>query len=220
MRWTIWTFFFFASFFSTSFGYCSPIKVSLEVVRGEHALTLTEAKALFAEVQARFKSELGIDIVRHSIRARRNPFRGLVQVENRLKIFYKWWYFFNRRYSDKSIMHLALIPPLSGDYGDRKVFFIAGYASGICPMKFHRLGVAYVAATSFSEVGLPRFMHSLFAVMHELGHLVGASHDDALPPSVMNHDIGKFLLSGLTNLQFSARSVGEIQACLGKKQSS
>jgi len=221
MRWTVWTLFFFASFFSTSFGYCSPtMKVALEVVRGEHALSLTEAKSLFAEMQIRFKDELGVELVRYSIRARRNPFRGLVQLENRLKIFYKWWYFFNRRYSDKSILHLALIPPLVGDYGDRKMFFIVGYAAGVCPMKFHRLGVSYVAATSFSEVGLPRFMHSLFATMHELGHLLGASHDEALPASLMNPDIGKFLLAGFSELRFSARSVSDIQACLGKKQSS
>lgn len=96
--------------------------------------------------------------------------------------------------------------------------YFAGYARGIC--KYHtRRNSSFNTSVSnggmFSVNNEPRFMHSVYAIVHETGHLSGAWHVSS--KTVMNPNALFYVNEMNGNLSWDPKSQYQIRQCLGAK---
>lgn len=109
---------------------------------------------------------------------------------------------------DNDIPTIFIVPPITNDAGR----YIAGYASSQC-YKLDKRPTAYAAVEEQNNIGDDRRRHSLVVIKHELGHLLGATHDDQ-GISVMHYNPLP-LVEQSTDLRFSIKSIKEIYKCIG-----
>lgn len=105
---------------------------------------------------------------------------------------------------------IVIIPPYQdNNYPDR--YWLAGLANMTCGVNTRRRsgGVAVSAAEVVNYLGLPRLQESLISMVHEIGHLLGASHTTSV--SIMNSNA---IALAHTGLSFRKVSFNEIEYCL------
>lgn len=107
----------------------------------------------------------------------------------------------------KGRIQLVLTPPITGPY--------TGGVSYPTPCAFEvgDKGVV-VANISPGYNGLDRTRHAQVVIIHELGHLLGASHDSSAPVSIMHDAPLPFVDSNKLVWEFNSWSRDEIRRCI------
>ena len=112
-------------------------------------------------------------------------------------------------------MNLVIVPPFRNKMGE---YWLAGLSQFRCSMKSPSdwdIPLAVVTAEETNQNGVDRFGHSVFAIAHELGHLLSATHDSSdNPPTTMHPGILYFIQALGMDAHFSARSIKQINRCV------
>lgn len=95
-------------------------------------------------------------------------------------------------------------------------FFIGGVASGLCRYP-KNAAIASVFLSPGSLDGKSRTYHNGVTIAHEIGHLLGASHDSS-PRSVMASNALASIGDPPRRFRFKAKSKQEIRKCLKEKE--
>lgn len=197
---------YFLAFFLLAAGARADINVSLVHAKGPYSLTRGEILNGFKDIEAEFEPIFSpLHLV--SLRSVRNPYQKLhSDLNNRLSILLKWQTYFARvakkrfRSSDEKI---AILPPTFSF----KTFWVWGYASAYCT----RYGVAVVAGTPTSFLGLDRRPHFKTALYHELLHLLGAKHINS-EPNLMHSDALSFV--DLKKVPLLRETIDQVLKCI------
>lgn len=93
--------------------------------------------------------------------------------------------------------------------------WLLGYANTVCNVGPNRMpgAVAYSLASYGNHRGENRYWHSLNALIHELGHSVGAEHSET---GIMHANAMSFVTEGI--LSWSDINFGWINACLKRRK--
>lgn len=178
------------------------IKIEAWSIQGDNGLSLPQTIRLFNKAKARFK-HLNIDLKVTRFRRTFNRFYLFNTIEEFEKIHGKWanWVYWK---SPKTHVKVVILPPLRSNSG--LIYF--GGAANLCAPD----GVAWSNAGMKGYDGSPRFKRSLRILVHELGHIFGATHDDEHIPNIMMSDISK--VDSVSHLWFSKDSIFSIRNCL------
>lgn len=185
------------------------VTVHVVHVLGEHAISTTRARELFSIVKGEYSRQLAINLKLKYFRVRND--RISQNLNNRISILNYYERVFSRRPRHRwAHVSMAILPPIK----DGGIYYLAGYANGTCRFG-KRFGVAVANAEETNSYGALRFVHSIVAFMHELGHLLGAKHNDALPATVMHSAAMAYVDSqGGAVLDFHPNSVKQILSCI------
>lgn len=184
------------------------IEARLVAISGENGLSPQQTRQVFFEVARRLRSCCQVDLKLRAFTYRSGPtvnaMLSSLGARERLLRFFEA-YFARIAYNTK-IIKVALLPPIR----DNGLYYISGYATSVCA--YGRANpVAYANGQMKNRAGEPRFEHSVVALLHEIMHLLGASHDLSQPPSVMHPDALRYLPGALP---VSGRSINEIRQCV------
>lgn len=94
--------------------------------------------------------------------------------------------------------------------------WILGYANTVCSVAPRRIAysVAYSLAANYNHRGEPRYWHSLNALIHELGHALGAEHSSET--TIMHANALSYVRDNI--LSWSDIDFGWINACLNTRR--
>jgi hypothetical protein len=112
----------------------------------------------------------------------------------------------NDRYD---IIHYVL-PPFMASNGD---YQIGGFSTGICTIGDPYLNTSYSNAWIVNTKGENRWLHSITAAAHEIGHQLGGEH--LQNKSLMNTNILHYINDKL--LPISSKTKREINKCLASE---
>jgi|688.fasta_scaffold02764_41 hypothetical protein len=161
------------------------VPVSLVVATGEHSVTCEEGRRMFDDVKALY-APLGIDLRLRWFKCAPNPRKRATRLEGYGVDNAHWWYeedyFTGRRYKGRRAIHYAILPPVQF----QGALWIVGqaYESTCYWSGGKRVGIS--SALMSNAEGRPRYRHSVIAIAHEIGHMLGFSHDETLPVSIMH----------------------------------
>lgn len=174
------------------------ILVNVVYVPGPNAMPMPQAQSALRDVTQKFKQQLNLDVTFRVLVGPRAPER-LLQLANRDRVLS--WAISRRSSIVQRGLALFVLPPLRAG----RQLFTAGYSSGIC----RPYGTSYVSITSHNQLGQDRYWHGVFSMLHELGHLLGASH--VASRTIMNS--GALAFVNGNNLGFEEVSKWEIRKC-------
>ena len=159
-----------------------------------------------AEIRQRFIEQFGVKI-KTKIRyvSNSNVPYALTHVS---KHFYYWQNKISKSHKGRH-WALVLVPPMYKD----GIKWIAGIAQDTCFSKYKSLTLAVSVAELKNSSGQDRFLHSIFAAMHELGHTLGLNHTDTIPATVMHSGV---LYYTSTSMEFSGQHRKLGSQCLRK----
>lgn len=181
----------------------AEVRVNLIVAQGPNSLTKEEADQLFNESNIQFTSQIGEPLVIRNYRFVTNPFpEEQKSLSKRLRLLRLWDGWLERRALSAEV-NFVITPP----FEEGGKYWLAGYAEGVCKRK----GVAYSTAERFNNDGAPRFEHSKVAFLHELGHLVGAPHEDS---NTIMHADATARTDSMTKIRYSNQTSERIKKCL------
>lgn len=181
----------------------AEITVNLVVAQGPNSLTKQEADQLFNESNIQFVSQIGEPLRIKHYRFITNPFpEEQKKLSKRLRMLRLWDGWFARRGVGADI-NFAITPP----FEEGGLYWLAGYSEAICK----KGGVAYSTAEVFNNYGAPRFEHSKVAFLHELGHLVGAPHEDS---NTIMHADATARTESMTRIRYSNQTTERIKKCI------
>lgn len=189
------------------------IKLSIFLITGPYGLNKAQTTQMYQEVRERLRVEAGVDLKLKKLRRRSDLYKSLSSLNSRLQKYLSWkaWLLANGRLTTKELTYLIL-PPMPHTDGKR---YIAGYASSICTYKKFRTLAASNAQMTNAE-GLARYEHSKLAMLHELSHLIGATHQDWVA-NVMHSAAMAYLPNGASfwALPLLPVTVNQIRHCVG-----
>lgn len=187
------------------------ITIDLVHVLGKHSLSKERSQELINIAKDEYKNQADIIIKIKYFRVRND--RITQNLNNRLSILrYFERVFYNRR-KYRATVSFAVLPPIQ----DNGTYFLAGYANGTCRLGSN-FGVAVSNAEETNNAKVPRFFHSVVGFMHELGHLLGASHLNTVPATIMHSNALAYVdAQGGTILNFHRNSIKQIYNCLSKR---
>lgn len=110
-----------------------------------------------------------------------------------------WQIHFGDR-QDWKFLRIIILPPIND-------IWTAGIANGICSF-----GVKNPMAQISGRKGF--ILYAAAAIQHEVGHVLGAWHDENLPATAMNPDSVRFTSEAGRLLSFSEQSRFEINSCI------
>ena len=190
-------------------GWCQlpTVKLNAYLIQGQY--NLDQISALTALDQVRFlllrDSIAQLKLVR--FRSRKDICPNLNHLSQKYEQFYCWkaWLLHKGRLSTKRVTYLMVPPKQEGNMR---------YLEGLSDVCFKRgKFVALSTGELYNQDGAWRFPHSIIAAAHELGHMLGANHDNDLPISVMNGNVLPYVSDA--DLHYSIRSRQEIANCIG-----
>lgn len=151
------------------------VKLTIMLITGPYSLNKAQTTEMYQDVRERLKIEAGVDLKLKKLRRRSDIYKSLSSLNSRLQKYLSWkaWLLANGRLTTKELTFLIL-PPMPHTDGKR---YIAGYASSLCTFKKFKTLAASNAQMTNAE-GLARYEHSKLAMLHELSHLIGATHQD------------------------------------------
>ncbi len=181
----------------------ADITVNLVIAQGPNSLTKQEADQLFNEANIQLTSQIGQPLRIKHYRFISNPFaEEQKSLSKRLRLLRLWDGWFKRRGVGADV-NFAITPP----FEDGGLYWLAGYAEGICD----RGGVGYSTAETHNNYGAPRFEHSKVAFLHELGHLIGAPHEDS---NTIMHGDATARTDSMTKIRYSNQTSERIKKCV------
>lgn len=186
------------------------LELVLICVVGRNALSAEQCADAATVATEQHRHELSVNWSIESKKVR-NPFSRLNKLHTAVPLLIAWrgWFERRRRFGRESYK-IAVTPPWRSKIGGALVWWYSGgYADATCAGPGARIAIA--GATPRSPLGADRLWATPISIAHELGHLVGAEHDDAgcstMHPAALACYRGE-------PLRFSARSVAEVRACL------
>lgn len=160
------------------------IKISVVNAIGENSLPQEKVKELFVISKEYYKTQLNLDLRIIKYRKRQNRYLQDLSFSRRTAVLRKWEkYFLRRGEADPNIIKMVLMNPVKVD----GTYWLAGISNGICSYRSMN-PVAYSNGELYNAEGILRFLQSIVAFLHETLHLLGANHDNNLPPTIMNAD--------------------------------
>lgn len=186
------------------------IKVKIILIAGAFGVSQNVAIPMFQYVKAEYCQELGVDLQLTTLRNRKDlypQFKSLSAQQQRYNAW-KAWLIAKNRLRTKRLTYL-MFPPMP----EAGKLWIGGLSSTICgygKAKSFSMGNAEL----YNQDSAPRYNHSIVIMKHELGHLLGADHDNAVPVTVMN-SAPLPSVDAMGILPFSALSISQIHICLG-----
>lgn len=161
------------------------IPVSLVVATGPSSVTCEEGRRMFRDVQSLY-APLGVDLRLRWFKCAPNPRKRPTRLEGYGVDNAHWWwdetYFVGRRYKGRRAIHYALIPPVQYD----GALWIVGQAYEVSCYWVPDKRVGMSSAMMVNAEGSARYRHSVVAMAHEIGHLLGFPHDESAPISIMH----------------------------------
>ena len=143
------------------------IKVVLVLVAGEHALEPCEARALFAQAEERLEKAIPkLDLKLWGVKEVAGS-KALFVLDSRLPDYFTLRQELKSHLREKSIL-VVIAPPLISQTGGK---FIGGVAQQTCGLSQYPM----VVVNTFTEESTH---YGPNALAHELGHILGAYHDD------------------------------------------
>ena len=161
------------------------VSVSLVIATGEYSVTCEEGRRMFRDVQALY-APLGVNLRLRWFTCTPNPRKRATRLDGYGVDNAHWWwdetYFVGRRYKGQRAIHFALIPPVQHD----GALWIVGQAYDVSCYWVPNKRVGMSSAMMVNASGSPRYRHSVIAIAHEIGHLLGFPHDESAPISIMH----------------------------------
>ncbi len=201
--------FYLISFLCVCVAVAQPkIKLDVIYISSPYGVGLEEARNLVNRSILTIKNQLRTSLILRSfdVRAQRRTWR-ISEVRELLRVW-------ERRIeknprAKKGVITLIIVPPFRDDEFIER-YWLAGLANRACGVA-NRLngGVAISAAQSFNYLGAPRLEESFVSMVHEMGHLLGASHTTSI--SMMHANAMAYANYGL---EFRPVSYNEIEFCL------
>lgn len=189
------------------------IEVVLVFALGAHGFTSDgDVLRVWGDVQQIYREEVGIELRLKNYVKRRNPFPKFTTLKKREALLRKWEGYFRRR-RNKAVLKFALTPPLTDTGG---LFYLAGFANRTCAYKSIN-PVGYSVGEPVNPNGQARYIHSVYAMAHELGHLLGAEHcwsANGRPQTIMHPAALAFVEAQGGRLYFDRLSVDSIRRCV------
>ncbi len=132
------------------------------------------------------------------LRSHINPEKGLVALADRQAAFRRLeGWFLRRGYYDKRVVKAIAIPPAI----EGGKLWSYGYATRMCAYKHISPIAAFVAQKRKSS-------YAKIAMLHEIGHLLCADHDNSLPATIMHANALAYADQALT---FSSLSIAQMR---------
>lgn len=183
----------------------ADITVNLVVAQGPNSLTREQVDELFNTSNLQFTTQIGEPLVVKAYRFTGNPFpKEQMKLSKRLRLLRLWKGYFRRNPKGADV-NITITPPIQ----DMGMFWLAGYSEAICK----KGGRAYSTAELHNERMERRFEHSQVAFMHELGHLVGAPHEDS---NTIIHADAIARTDSMTKIRYSNQTSERIKQCIKK----
>lgn len=199
---------FLIAFFSVN-AFATDITLKVLNVRGKQALTPERALELIDQVNIIFNKELKINFVLVEFKTINNKFKRFHNLTNQRHLVSLYERFFNNRDRSRTTLKYAIVSPLRHD----GLLWLAGAANGICSYK-KESPVAYSSAEEKNSIGQLRYDHSIIAMAHEIGHLLGAEHDENEKPISIMHPAPLSADRNPLELHFSFYSKSQIRECV------
>lgn len=192
-------------------GMAQTIPLSVLNAQGTHAVSCAEGRSMVRDTQRLFQ-RVGVHISLRHYQCRQNPWKRPLKLTEESIGDVHWFFdeewFVGSRYRGSKWLHHVILPPILDQEGSR---WLAGYSYLSC----YRAGknISTSNATMQSAQGISRYRHSVIAMAHELGHLLGADHDDSFPASIM-HSAAMHYVDGVEGwMSFSRKSIEEFLSC-------
>jgi hypothetical protein len=171
------------------------ILITIILVAGPHGFDKSQTSDMYREVRERLRSEVGVDLKLKKLSRRQDIFKQYSTLNSRLQRYLKWKLYLTSigRLKSKELVHLIL-PPMPHTDGKR---YISGYASSLCTFKKFKT-MSLSNAQMVNQDGAARFQHSILAMLHEVSHILGATHQD-WAPNVMHSAALAYLPTGASH---------------------
>jgi hypothetical protein len=196
-------------FSATTVCYAQSHNLSVVVATGAKSVTCEQGKRIVRDVQAIY-SRTGIQIKLKRFRCIANPKKSRDRLTGYGIDNTHWWWdedYFVEKNFRKFWLHHAILPPIQHE-GE---LWMAGQAYLSCSKFGRKIGTSN--AMIANALGEPRYNHSVIAMAHEVGHMLGAKHDNSLPATIMHEAALRYVNVWQNNLPLSQTSLNEIKQC-------
>lgn len=178
------------------------IRIGMVWATGQSEVGLDEVNYIYRRTKAIYRQQLGVIVRRNFVAShesyisRSNAFLDKVEA-------LRAWEFLAPVITNRKI-NLVIDGPIL----DNGLLYVSGIATGTC----RRSGAGVVNARGLA---VNRLEHTVYAAIHELGHLFGAEHDNALRPNGRRGIMDSNALADVSNgpLSFSPHSKSQIRKC-------
>lgn len=190
------------------------VKVNMTAVEGANSMDVATQKRAFNEALRDMRGE-GFRVVKGKVEVRKDPFPIYRSSEDLGVIFQEFssWYFLANALGLRKEMQVRhiLAPPI--EIGGSLYF---GGLALECSVK--KGGFSYSNAISFNVKGEARYKHTVNDIKHEIGHALGARHDQSNANTMHENasaELNQVIISGVgRRLFFNKKAKNEILECL------
>lgn len=181
------------------------VKLVFVWVMGLNQMPFSDTLSMIKQAEREFKRE-GICVQVDRVLKVRDRTSNLTRLEDRYIRFEKWKVWRLRNRLGNNLVHFQLSP--MNHIGVNR--WMAGSASRTCNP---RTGVSWGTGLLVSHEGKPRSLHTRIIFRHEIGHLLGAPHnDDCVGGCGLMHPASAAYAS--TDMRFKPVDLSHITKCL------
>lgn len=195
-------------FWFTVFEAAADVKIRVINATNRYSMNRRQALAMLKDVKARFKNMTGERLVIRSFRSVRNPFPFLQEkTYNYVEVLATWSFYVADHPIHFRGPTIIITPPFNAS----GIRWLQGATEGICSKET----LAFTTSENYNVAGELRYDHSVISFLHELGHVVGADHDNTFPVTIMNANMLPWVDID-PMMRYSALSLTQIHSCLEK----